>query len=31
MKELYETPVMQVVVFESEDIVTDSTPEFDFD
>lgn len=30
MKELYETPAMQVVVFESEDIVTDSTPEIEF-
>lgn len=27
MKELYESPEVQVVVFESEDIVTNSLPE----
>ena len=29
MKEIYEVPVMEVVEFESEDIITDSLPDVD--
>ena len=29
MKEIYEVPVMEVIEFESEDIITSSLPDFD--
>lgn len=31
MKEVYEIAEIEIVVFESEDIITDSTPEWEFD